>query len=228
VALAITCPITIAASLMCANLADLGADVIALEEAGVDRLHFDVMDGHFVPNITLGADTLRALRPLTRLPLDVHLMTDHPEALIETFAQAGANYLSLHIEACPFLHRAIQRARSAGIQIGVALNPDTPPDAVEYTIEDVDRILVMAVDPGFAGQPFIPTIVRKIEVLRKLLDDRGARAAIEVDGCISRETLPRLAKAGASMFVGGTAGLFLKTRSFREALAELRASATVP
>lgn len=217
-----TRPVAISASVMCANLGRLEAEVLALEEAGVDRLHFDVMDGHFVPNITLGVDVLRALRPLTRLPFDVHLMTDHPEVLLGMFAQAGADCLIVHAEACPFLHRTVREIHALGRQAGVALNPVTPPTALGYIADELDRVLVMSVDPGFAGQPFIPAVIRKVADLRRLLDEQGATAQIEVDGAINRETLSLLAAAGATVFVGGTSGLFLKHKSYREALVELR------
>ncbi len=211
---------------MCADLARLAADVLALKDAGVDRLHFDVMDGHFVPNITLGADIVRALRPVTSLPFDAHLMVEDPVAMIPVFARAGVDCLIVHAEACRYLHRTVREIHAAGLRAGVALNPCTLPESLKYVLEELDRVLVMSVDPGFAGQPFIPATIGKVGELRRLIDERGGNAEIEVDGGINRETLSRLAAAGATVFVGGTSGLFLKDKSYREALAELRAALT--
>jgi len=197
--------IKIAPSILSANFAKLGEEVKEVEAAGADLIHIDVMDGHFVPNITMGPIVVEALRPVTNLPLDVHLMIENPDQYIEAFAKAGADWISVHVEACPHLHRTIQLIRSFGVKPGVVLNPHTPIEMIQHVLEDVDFVLLMTVNPGFGGQKFIENVVPKIEALSKLIKEKGLNVEIEVDGGITKETIVPCAKAGASIFVAGSA-----------------------
>jgi ribulose-phosphate 3-epimerase len=197
--------IKIAPSILSADFAKLGEEVKEVEAAGAELIHIDVMDGHFVPNITMGPIVVEAIRPVTQLPLDVHLMIENPDAYIEQFAKAGADYISVHVEACRHLHRTIQLIRSLGVKPGVVLNPHTPIESIGHILEDIDFVLFMTVNPGFGGQKFITSVVPKIEALSKIIKDRGLNIEIEVDGGITAETIVPCAKAGATMFVAGSA-----------------------
>ncbi len=197
--------IRIAPSILSADFARLGEEVDAIAEAGADWVHIDVMDGHFVPNLTIGPGVVKALRPHTDLPFDVHLMIAPADPFLEAFAEAGADIISLHPEAGPHLHRSLQTIKGLGKKAGVVLNPATPIAAVEPVIEDVDLILVMTVNPGFGGQKFIETQLGKIESLRKLIDRTGKEIDLEVDGGVDQDTAPRVIAAGANVLVAGTA-----------------------
>jgi len=196
----------IAPSILSANFATLGADIRKVEEAGAGLIHVDVMDGHFVPNITIGPLIVSAIRPVTRLPLDVHLMIEHPEHYIEAFARAGADYLTVHVEACPHLHRVLQAIRALGVKAGVALNPHTPVTVVSEVLDMVDLILVMSVNPGFGGQSFIPRALDKLRAVRRMLQEANqTRIEVEVDGGVKAENIREIAEAGAELLVAGSA-----------------------
>lgn len=197
--------IKIAPSILSANFANLGDEVKEVEQAGAAVVHIDVMDGHFVPNITMGPIVVEALRPVTNLPLDVHLMIENPDNYIEQFAKAGADWISVHVEACRHLHRTIQLIRSFGVKPGVVLNPHTPIESIQHILEDIDFVLFMTVNPGFGGQKFIDSVVPKIESLSKIIKERGLNIEIEIDGGINAETIVPCAKAGATIFVAGSA-----------------------
>lgn len=197
--------IKIAPSILAANFAKLGEEVKEVEAAGAELIHIDVMDGHFVPNISFGAIALEAVRPLTKLPLDVHLMIENPDQYIEQFAKAGADYITVHVEACPHLHRTIQLIRSYGIKAGVVLNPHTPIEAIQHILEDIDMVLFMTVNPGFGGQKFISSVVPKVQAFSQLVKERGLNIEIEIDGGITAETIVPCAEAGATIFVAGSA-----------------------
>lgn len=196
----------IAPSILSADFARLGEEIRDVERAGADWIHVDIMDGHFVPNMTIGPLVVEAIRPVTRLPLDVHLMIQQPERYIEAFAKAGADHISVHAEACQHLHRTIYQIKELGVKAGVVLNPATPLDVLEYVLEDVDFILLMTVNPGFGGQTYIPAMTAKIAELRRKLDGRGLTdIPIEVDGGINEQTSPIVREAGASVLVAGNA-----------------------
>ncbi|MGE7913807.1 ribulose-phosphate 3-epimerase [Lysinibacillus xylanilyticus] len=197
--------IQIAPSILAANFAKLGEEVKEVEKAGAQLIHIDVMDGHFVPNISFGSIVLDAIRPLTDLPLDVHLMIENPDQYIEQFAKAGADYITVHVEACRHLHRTIQLIRSYGVKPGVVLNPHTPIESIQHVLEDIDMVLFMTVNPGFGGQKFIHSVVPKIEALAAIIKERNLDIAIEIDGGINAETIIPCAKAGATIFVAGSA-----------------------
>jgi ribulose-phosphate 3-epimerase len=198
-------PPRIAPSILSADFARLGEEVRALEAAGADWIHVDVMDGHFVPNLTIGPMVVKALRPHSSLPFDVHLMVSPADALVEAFAEAGADILSVHPEAGPHLHRTLMRIRALGKQAGVVLNPATPLSAIDHVLDLVDLVLVMSVNPGFGGQSFIESALPKIEALRRRLDATGRTIELEVDGGVDAGNAARLAAAGATMLVAGTA-----------------------
>ena len=191
--------IQIAPSILAANFAKLGEEVKEVEQAGAQLIHIDVMDGHFVPNISFGSIVLDAIRPLTKLPLDVHLMIENPDQYIEQFAKAGADYITVHVEACRHLHRTIQLIRSFGVKAGVVLNPHTPIESIQHILEDIDMVLLMTVNPGFGGQKFIHSVVPKIEALSTMIKERGLDIAIEIDGGITAETIVPCAQAGATI-----------------------------
>ena len=197
--------IQIAPSILAANFAKLGEEVKEVEKAGAQLIHIDVMDGHFVPNISFGSIVLDAIRPLTDLPLDVHLKIENPDQYIEQFAKAGADYITVHVEACRHLHRTIQLIRSLGVKPGVVLNPHTPIESIQHILEDIDMVLFMTVNPGFGGQQFIHSVVPKIEALAAIIKERNLDIAIEIDGGINAETIVPCAKAGATIFVAGSA-----------------------
>jgi ribulose-phosphate 3-epimerase len=195
----------IAPSILAADFARLGDEIRAVEAAGADCIHIDVMDGHFVPNITIGPGVVKAARSVTELPLDVHLMIEAPERYIEAFAKSGATTIGVHVETCPHLHRTLAQIREAGARASVSINPATPATALREVLGVVDQVLVMTVNPGFGGQKFIPATLPKIESLRRWIDSDGLEVAIEVDGGIGPETIGRAAQAGAEVFVAGTA-----------------------
>jgi len=197
--------IRIAPSILSADFASLGEEVRAITEAGADYVHIDVMDGHFVPNLTIGAGVVKALRPHTDLPFDVHLMISPVDGFLEGFAEAGADVLTVHPEAGPHLHRTLQNIKSLGKKAGVALNPASPISLIEHVIDEVDLILVMTVNPGFGGQKFIESQLPKIEALRKMIDATGRDIDLEVDGGVDATTAPRVIAAGANVLVAGTA-----------------------
>ncbi len=198
-------PPRVAPSILAADFARLGDEVRAVSEAGADYLHVDVMDGHFVPNITIGPAVVKALRPFSDKPFDVHLMISPADPFIADFAEAGADILTVHPEAGPHLHRTLQLIKSKGLRAGVSLNPGTPAEAVDYVLDAVDLVLVMCVNPGFGGQSFIPAALDKIKALRRKIDAAGRPIEIEVDGGINAETAPLAVAAGADVLVAGTA-----------------------
>ena len=200
-----TSPVLISPSILSADFARLGEEVRAIDEAGADWIHIDVMDGHFVPNITIGPGVVKALRPHTKKPFDVHLMISPVDQYLNAFAEAGADILTVHPEAGPHIHRSIQHIKSLGVQAGVVLNPGTPAKMLDYLIDDVDLILVMSVNPGFGGQSFIENQLRKIEAIRKMIDKSGRDIRLQVDGGIDLNTAPRAIEAGADVLVAGTA-----------------------
>lgn len=197
--------IKIAPSILSANFAKLGDEIKDVENGGADYIHVDVMDGHFVPNITIGPLVVEAIRPITTLPLDVHLMIENPDRYLKAFVEAGADILSVHVEACPHLHRTIQTIKELGVKAGVVLNPHTPIEWIQHIIEDVDLVLCMTVNPGFGGQKFIPTVLPKIEQLARLRDDKGLNFEIEVDGGVNSETAKLCIASGANVLVAGSA-----------------------
>ena len=209
------------ASVMCADLLHLGDDLKALEAAGCEELHFDIMDGLFVPNITLGFDIIKAAKRGCRLPCSAHLMITHPEKYIERFVEAGADTVIIHVETCIHAQRALTQIRNAGASPGIALNPATPLSKIDYLLEYVDRVLLMTVDPGYAGQTMIPGAFDRVRVLKKVLDHREANVKIEVDGNITVHNAALLSKAGAGIFVLGTASVF-KGGDLAAALDEFR------
>jgi ribulose-phosphate 3-epimerase len=197
--------VLIAPSILSADFSRLAKEVEEVEQAGADLLHVDVMDGHFVPNITVGPMIVEALRSCSTLPLDVHLMIEHPELYIESFVQAGAGYLSIHAEGNVHLHRLIEQIKSFGVNAGVAINPATPLTSLAHLLEQVDYVLVMSVDPGFGGQEFIPASFEKIKHLRKVIEKRGVEVKIAVDGGVNPSIAAELVQAGADILVAGYA-----------------------
>ena len=215
--------VKIAPSILSADYAHLGEAVAEAASAGADYIHIDVMDGHYVPPITIGAQTVAALRTRTDLPLDVHLMVEAPERQIDQFAQAGSDIITVHPEACTHIHRTIQYIKSLGIKAGVALNPGTPFTTLKEILPDVDLVLVMTVNPGFGGQKFIESMCDKIKRAREELDRHGLTAELEVDGGINAENAPRVVEAGARVLVAGAA-VFAAGIPVREAIKKIRTS----
>lgn len=197
--------VKIAPSILSANFAKLGDEITSVVNGGADMIHIDVMDGHFVPNITIGPLIVEAVRPLTKLPLDVHLMIENPDNYIEDFAKAGADYITVHVEACPHINRTINYIKSFGVKAGVVLNPATPISMIEHIIEDVDLVLLMSVNPGFGGQAFIPSVIPKIKQLAKLIKEKELQVDIEIDGGVNEETAKLCIDAGATILVAGSA-----------------------
>ena len=216
-------PTRIAPSVLAADFARLGDEIRAIDAAGADYIHIDVMDGHFVPNLTIGPDVVKALRPHTKLPFDVHLMIAPADPLIPRFADAGADILSVHPEAGPHLHRTLQLIKSLGKKAGVVLNPATPVSAVEPVVENVDLILVMTVNPGFGGQAFLEGPLEKVRALRKLIDRTGRPIDLEVDGGINEATAASAVKAGADVLVAGTATFIGGPQAYAANIRRLRA-----
>jgi ribulose-phosphate 3-epimerase len=212
--------VRIAPSILAADFGRLAAEVQAVDRAGADWIHVDVMDGHFVPNLTIGPPVVRAVRRATELPLDVHLMIEAPERSLADYAAAGADRIGVHVETCPHLHRTLQQIRALGKKACVVLNPATPAAFVEPVLGDCDQVLVMSVNPGFGGQSFIDGVLPKIAQLRRWIDERGLAVELEVDGGIAEATIERAARAGANVFVAGTA--VFGEPDYRAAIADLR------
>jgi ribulose-phosphate 3-epimerase len=215
--------ILLAPSILSADFASLGRDIAAAERGGADLIHVDVMDGHFVPNITIGPPVVKSIKKAATRPLDVHLMIEEPDRYIADFREAGADYISVHVEVLPHLHRTIHAIQALGAKAGVVLNPSTPPSAIAEVAADVDFVLVMSVNPGFGGQKFIEKSVDKVRRVRDLLAAAGSQAAIEIDGGIDLSTVERVVRAGATMLVAGNA-IFGKPDA-EAAARELRAAA---
>ena len=213
--------IKLAPSILSADFARLGEQVAEVARAGADYIHVDVMDGHFVPNITIGAPVVAAIRPLTSLPLDVHLMIEHPERYISEFVHAGADIITVHVEASPHLQSTIELIKKLGVKAGVSINPPTPLSAADEFLHHVDLVLVMSVNPGFGGQPFIPETLPRIASIRKILDDRGLSAELEVDGGINADNAPDIVEAGANVLVAGNS-VFRAEEGISQALQRLR------
>lgn len=212
--------VKIAPSILSADFSKLGEEIKDVEIGGADYIHVDVMDGHFVPNITIGPLIVDAIRPVTKLPLDVHLMIENPDQYIEAFAKSGADYITVHVEACPHLHRTIHLIKSYGVKAGVVLNPATPVESIQHIIEDIDMVLLMTVNPGFGGQSFITSVLPKIVKVKEMVQERGLSVEIEVDGGVNKETAKACIKAGATVLVAGSAIYNEKDR--KKAISELR------
>ncbi|MBN1220626.1 MAG: ribulose-phosphate 3-epimerase [Anaerolineae bacterium] len=213
--------VKLAPSILSADIARLGEQIREAEAAGADWIHVDIMDGHFVPNITFGPLLVRAIRPVTKLPLDIHLMIEQPNRYIADFAEAGADRITVHVETCPHLHRTIQFIRELGCKPGVTLNPATPLSTLEEILPDVELVLIMSVNPGYGGQVYISGSTAKIAHLRHMLDDIGSEAEIEVDGGINTGTIPEILRAGATVLVTGSA-VFNNKASVAENIRRLR------
>jgi len=213
----------IAPSILAADFSRIADELKSVEAGGADWIHVDVMDGHFVPNITIGPPVVDAIRGATSLPLDVHLMIEEPERYVSEFAKAGAATIGVHVEACPHLHRTLAQIRDAGVRASVTLNPGTPAQAVEPVLGDTDQVLVMTVNPGFGGQKFIASMLDKIATLRRWIDERGLEVDLEVDGGIGLKTIGGAAAAGADVFVAGTA--VFGASDYAEAISALRGAA---
>jgi ribulose-phosphate 3-epimerase len=216
--------VKIAPSILASDFARLGEQVAEAEAAGADYIHVDVMDGHFVPNITVGPPVVKAVRRVTRLPLDVHLMIESPERYLDDFVAAGANNLTVHVETCPHLHRTVQHIKELGCRAGVTLNPSMPVSSLEEILFYVDLVLVMTVNPGFGGQTFIDSMLPKIQRVRNMLDEIGSQAELEVDGGIDVETAPLVVGAGANVLVAGSA-VFRAGEGVAQAIARIRSAA---
>jgi ribulose-phosphate 3-epimerase len=216
-------PVLIAPSILSADFARLAEEIAAVEQAGADLLHVDVMDGHFVPNLTVGPPIVESLKKVTKLPLDVHLMITNADAFIPEFVEAGADYLTVHVEACPHLHRTIQSIKERGIKAGVTLNPATPISSLQDILGDVDLVLIMSVNPGFGGQKFIPSVLKKISDARTMLDRINSHALLEVDGGVKVENTKAIVAAGATTLVAGSA--IFSQRDYKATIAALRAAA---
>lgn len=212
--------VKIAPSILSANFAKLGEEIIDVEKGGADIIHVDVMDGHFVPNITIGPLVVKAIRPITKLPLDVHLMIENPDCYIEEFAKAGADYITVHVEACRHLHRTIHLIKSFGVKAGVVLNPATPVETIQHIIADIDIVLLMSVNPGFGGQKFIPEVLPKIKKVKEMADQKGLNIEIEIDGGVNSDTAKQCIENGATILVAGSSVYNEKNRE--KAIASIR------
>jgi ribulose-phosphate 3-epimerase len=215
--------IKIAPSVLSSDFARLGEQVAEAAAAGADYIHVDVMDGRFVPNITIGIPVVAALKRATRVPLDVHLMIEEPERYVADFAKAGADILTVHYEACPHIHRSIQMIRELHMKAGVALNPGTPESALDYILKDADLVLIMTVNPGFGGQSFIEGVLPKIQAVRHKIDQGSSRAELEVDGGVSADTVRRVVEAGANVLVAGSA-VFSSKHTVADGIHRIRAA----
>lgn len=210
----------IAPSILSADFSRLGEEVSAVAQAGADWIHVDVMDGHFVPNLTIGPPVVKSINKLKAPPLDVHLMIENPERYLEDFAKAGASFLSVHQEACAHLHRIVHQIRDLGVKAGVVLNPATPVSTIEHVLSDIDFVLLMSVNPGFGGQKFIPAVLQKIKTLAELRQARGLSFLIEVDGGVNQKNAGELKRSGADVLVAGTA--IFGTQDYAQAIRALR------
>jgi len=214
--------VKIAPSILSADFLKLGEEIKAAEEAGADILHIDIMDGHFVPNITIGPFIVESIRNITSLPLDIHLMIEKPDTYLKDFIEAGADYLTVHLEASVHLHRTVQRIKEGGVKAGVSLNPATPVCGLEYVLPDIDFALLMSVNPGFGGQTFIPQVIDKIRTLKKFIEEKGLMTLIEVDGGINIDNAKNVASAGADILVMGSA--FFHSRDYKEIMKGVKES----
>lgn len=212
--------VKVAPSLLSADFRMLENEIQAVEKAGADLIHIDVMDGHFVPNITIGPLVLKAARKSTKLPLDVHLMIENPDNYIQAFADAGADIITVHVEACPHLHRTVQLIRSLKVRPGVVLNPSTPLSVLDYILNDVDIVLLMSVNPGFAGQSFIPSVLPKIRQLKKMVQNKSSNIEIEVDGGVKTNNAKEIRDAGVSILVAGSA--VFNSLDYKESIYNIR------
>ncbi|WHY68669.1 ribulose-phosphate 3-epimerase [Neobacillus sp. SuZ13] len=212
--------VKIAPSILSADFSKLGEEILAVEKGGADYIHIDVMDGHFVPNITIGPLIVESIRPITKLPLDVHLMIENPDQYIEAFVKAGADYITVHVEACRHLHRTIQNIKSFGIKAGVVLNPATPVESIQHIIGEIDMVLLMSVNPGFGGQKFIPEVLPKIRKVKEMAEQKGVAMEIEIDGGVNPETAKLCMEAGANVLVAGSA--IYNQEDYAEAISLIR------
>ncbi|MBO38632.1 MAG: ribulose-phosphate 3-epimerase [Rhodospirillaceae bacterium] len=215
-------PVRIAPSILAADFASLGAEISAISEAGADWIHVDVMDGHFVPNISIGPAVVKAIRKKTTLPFDVHLMIAPVDPYIEEFASAGADIITVHIEAGPHTHRTLQHIKNLGLKAGISLNPSTPASSLRHILDAVDLILVMTVNPGFGGQGFIEEQLEKVKTIRKMIDETGRDIDLEVDGGVNEKTARRAISAGADVLVAGTAVFEGSASKYADKIAQLR------
>jgi ribulose-phosphate 3-epimerase len=216
--------VRIAPSILSSDFGHLADEIAAVERAGADMVHVDVMDGHFVPNLTIGPPIVEAIRKVTSLPLDVHLMMTNPDDFIEEFAEAGATYLTVHVEACPHLHRTVQSIKERGVKAGVTLNPATSLSSVEEILPDADLLLIMSVNPGFGGQKFIPGVLNKIRQARAMIAKTGKPVLLEVDGGIKADNAGSIVEAGADILVAGSAIFEAPGRDYKRIIAQLRAA----
>ncbi|MBU0664168.1 MAG: ribulose-phosphate 3-epimerase [Proteobacteria bacterium] len=212
--------IQFAPSILSADFSRLGDEIRAVDQAGAELIHVDVMDGHFVPNITIGPLVVKAVRQVTDKVLDVHLMIENADRYLESFAEAGADWITVHVEACTHLHRTVSRIRELGKKAGVVLNPATPLETLDFILEEVDLVMLMSVNPGFGGQSFIPSTLRKITLLKKRIDELGLDVGIEIDGGVSPATIGKVAEAGANIFVAGSA--IYGQADYRAVITEMR------
>ena len=210
----------IAPSILSADFAHLADEIRAVEEAGADLIHVDVMDGHFVPNFTIGPPIVAAIKKVATCPLDVHLMMTNPDDFITEFIEAGSDYLTVHVETCPHLHRTIQSIKEKGIKAGVTLNPATPLSSIEPILREVDLLLIMSVNPGFGGQKFIPFVMDKVKAARRMIDSQNLKVELEVDGGLKVDNVGTLSSAGADIFVAGSA--IFGSKDYKETIAKMR------